>query len=512
MILNIRVLGKRFLHTAPARVRFAPSPTGQLHLGGLRTALYNYLLAKKTGGQFILRIEDTDQTRYVEGAVENLIKALDWAGVKQDEGPVIKGPHAPYYQSKRTDIYRKHANELVESGHAYRCFCSQDRLKQVKEARQKKGNFISYDGHCSFLSEDEIKANMEKDIPFTVRLRTPYEGVTEHKDLVYGTIKFSNKTIDDTILIKSDGYPTYHLANVVDDHLMEISHVLRGEEWLSSTPKHLILYKALGWTPPQFAHLPLLLNPDGSKLSKRSGDVHVEQYIAKGYLPESINNFVALLGWRPESQHQEEEASQSDIMDIKEMIEAFDLKNVNHSGAIVDHQKLDWINKHHLLKRAETEEGLQSLVEILKPFVNDAYSNSLKGTPYEYRLENMYLSQVIDTIKERIRNIGDIPQLCSYYFKEPDYQSNDAIGLKKKLKKGAVEYVNSPEFKKELSEMTPFDAKVIKDWIYKSAEAKQLNPNHVMMALRYSVTGSRVGAGVAETMQVLGKETVLDRL
>ena len=208
-------------------------------------------------------------------------------------------------------------------------------------------------------------------IVFLSFIKTPYEGVTEHNDLVYGTIKFSKKTIDDTILIKSDGYPTYHLANVVDDHLMEISHVLRGEEWLSSTPKHLVLYKALGWKPPLFAHLPLLLNPDGSKLSKRSGHVHVEQYIAKGYLPESINNFVALLGWHPE----QEEESQSDIMDIKEMIQAFDLKHVNHSGAIVDHQKLDWINKHHLLKRAETSQGLQSLVDILKPFVNDAYSN-----------------------------------------------------------------------------------------------------------------------------------------
>lgn len=494
---------KRFL-SAPARVRFAPSPTGQLHLGGLRTALFNYLLAKKTGGQYILRIEDTDQTRYVEGAVQNLIKALDWASITHDEGPEKGGPHAPYYQSERTELYRKHAHQLIEDGHAYRCFCTPERLSKVKEARQKQGNYIAYDKHCSYLSDEEIAENLDKKIPFTVRLRTPYEGVTEHKDLVYGNINFSNKTIDDTILIKSDGYPTYHLANVVDDHTMEVTHVLRGEEWLSSTPKHILLYKALGWKPPLFAHLPLLLNPDGSKLSKRSGDVHVEQYVAKGYLPEAINNFVAFLGWNSKD-------NTNDLLDMNELIEKFDIKDIGHSGAVVDHQKLDWINKHHMLKRAETAEGLQSLVQILKPFVKQSYQH-LEGTDKSYRLQDEYLSKVIDTIKERIRNISDIPRLCSYYFETPDYQSTDALNLRKKIKQPALDLITSEEFKKKLDALDPFDSTLIKPWIYELAESRGLNPNHVMMALRYKVTGSKVGAGVAETMQVLGKDTVMKRL
>ncbi|PHZ09221.1 glutamate--tRNA ligase [Rhizopus microsporus ATCC 52813] len=501
------VTARRYIST-PARVRFAPSPTGQLHLGGLRTALYNYLLAKKTNGQFILRIEDTDQSRYVEGAVENLIRALDWAGIHHDEGPDKNGPHAPYYQSERTELYRRYAKQLVDTDHAYRCFCTPERLQKVREARQKQGNYIAYDKHCSYLSEEEIQTNLEKKIPFTIRLRTPYEGMTEHEDLVYGKISFSNKTIDDTILIKSDGYPTYHLANVVDDHLMEITHVLRGEEWLSSTPKHLLLYKALGWKPPLFAHLPLLLNPDGSKLSKRSGDVYVEQYISKGYLPEAINNFVSLLGWHPGH----DDTTNDALFTMKELIDRFDIKDINHSGAIVDHQKLDWINKHHLLKRAETKEGLNSLVDMLKPLIDNRYSNSLKEINKEYRLEPNYLSKVIATIKDRIRNIHDIPDLCSYYFIEPNYESKDAVTLRNKLKQPAIDLVATKEFKEQLDLLPLFDAEHIKKHVYESADRNKLNPNHVMMALRYFLTGSRVGAGVAETMEVLGKDTVMQRL
>ncbi|KAG1057440.1 hypothetical protein G6F46_005171 [Rhizopus delemar] len=498
---------KRYTSTVPARVRFAPSPTGQLHLGGLRTALYNYLLAKKTNGQFILRIEDTDQTRYVEGAVENLIKALHWAGIHHDEGPEIQGPHTPYYQSKRTELYRKHAKELVDSNHAYRCFCTPERLQKVREARQKQGNYIAYDKHCSYLSEEEIQNNLEKKIPFTIRLRTPYEGTTEHDDLVYGKISFSNKTIDDTILIKSDGYPTYHLANVVDDHLMKITHVLRGEEWLSSTPKHLILYNALGWKPPLFAHLPLLLNSDGSKLSKRTGDVYVEQYISKGYLPESINNFVALLGWHP-GHHVANDA----LFTMNELIDQFDIKDINHSGAIVDNQKLNWINKHHLLRRAETKEGLSSLVDMLKPLIEENYMNRLKDTKNEYRLQPDYLRQVISAIKDRIRNVHDIIQLCNYYFIEPDYQSSDSTAMKKKVKQPALDLITTSEFKEQLKSFEPFEANQIKQYIYELSDKHQMNPNHVMMALRYAITGSKVGAGVGETMQVLGKQTVLERL
>ncbi|CAO3702721.1 unnamed protein product [Rhizopus stolonifer] len=301
---------------------------------------------------------------------------------------------------------------------------------------------------------------------------------------------------------------------------MNINIIIK--EWLSSTPKHLVLYKALGWKAPLFAHLPLLLNTDGSKLSKRSGDVYVEHYMEKGYLPESINNFVALLGWHPGHS-----VSSDALFTMDEMIGhvshkketqylttvvKFDIKDINHSGAIVDHQKLDWINKHHLLKRAETKEGLSSLVDMLQPLVNASYMDSLEGTPDKYRLEPEYLANVISTIKDRIRNIRDIPELCSYYFIEPDFQSNDTLAMKKKVKASALDLIKTREFKDKLESMDTFDASEIKQQIYALSETHKLNPNHVMMALRYTITGSKVGAGVAETMATLGKRTVLSRL
>ncbi|KAL0089188.1 glutamyl-tRNA synthetase [Phycomyces blakesleeanus] len=453
----------RLMHT-PARVRFAPSPTGYLHLGGLRTALFNYLLAKKTGGQFILRIEDTDRV-----------------------SPHHGGPHEPYYQSKRTKIYQDYAEELVK-----------ERLLRVRESSQKTGRLVAYDKHCSYHTENEIKENMEKELPFTIRLNTP-EGSTNVKDTVYGNITFNNKTLDDTILIKSDGFPTYHLANVVDDHLMGITHVLRGEEWMPSTPKHVILYKALGWTPPQFVHLPLLMNADKTKLSKRSGDVHVEQYIEKGYLPEALNNFVALLGWNPNSEEE--------VFSPEELIEKFDLKQLNKSNAVVDIGKLDWMNKQHLLRRAQTPEGLESLVDLLQPMIKTSFETKLQEENASSRLERTYLSAV-----DRIRNIRDIPQLCGYYFVEPDYDSDDAKALYKKLNKQAVDLALASTTQETLGSLESFDAVSIKQWIHELAELNNIKQNHLMMAMRYAVTGTRVGAGVAETMEVLGRPVCLNRL
>ncbi|KAI8384338.1 glutamyl-tRNA synthetase [Radiomyces spectabilis] len=500
---TLHFAARRWHHT-PVRVRFAPSPTGQLHLGGLRTALFNYLLAKKTGGQFILRIEDTDQTRYVEGAVEKLVSALSWAGITYDEGPGCGGPHAPYYQSERTDLYRKFANDLIENGHAYRCFCTPERLQKVRESRHKTGRTVAYDKHCSYLSDEEIEEQLSQGKTFTVRLKVPSEGSTEFKDLVYGQIHFNNKTIEDTILLKSDGYPTYHLANVVDDHLMGITHVLRGEEWIASTPKHLLLYKALGWSSPHFAHLPLLLNADRTKLSKRTGDVHVEQYIAKGYLPEAVINFAALLSWHMKSEEE--------IYTIDQLIQAFDLADLNNSGAVVDIAKLDWFNKHHLLRRAETAEGLKSLVDMLVPSVHSQFGSILKDRDQAYRGDMAYLTRVVETIKDRIRNIQDIPRLCSYFFVDPDYTTAAAKTFKKKLKAPAIQLVFSPETQQQLSTVEPFDGATIKQFLHETAEKQNVNPNHVMMAMRYAVTGTQVGAGVADTMAVLGRQTCIDRI
>ncbi|SAM08104.1 hypothetical protein [Absidia glauca] len=503
----------------PARVRFAPSPTGQLHLGGLRTALYNYLLAKKTGGTFILRIEDTDQTRYVPGAVEKLTSSLSWAGIHPDEGPPpVNGPCAPYFQSQRTDLYRKYGNKLVEEGHAYRCFCTPERLQIIRDSRKKQGRITSYDKHCSRLPTEEIQSLLAKNTPYTIRHNVFTQGITSFHDHVHGKVQFQHHVLDDTILIKSDGFPTYHLANVVDDHQMGITHVLRGEEWISSTPKHILLYNAFGWTPPSFAHLPLLLNDNRSKLSKRSGDVHVEQYIEKGYLPEAVINFVALLGWHPRGdcnlhEGHDNAEGQEDILDLQQMIHQFNLDHLHHSGAVVDPMKLSWINKQHLLRRTQTTSGLQSLVDLLSPLVNNQYASRL-NREYEYRLSPAYLKQVISTVKERIRILNDIPTLCSYYFIEPDYTTKEAIDLRKKLKPNALALVsNETKTLDTLKTLSFHEGSLrIKEWIHETAETHKVNGNHLMMALRYVMTGTKVGAGVAETMHTLGRTTCLSRL
>ncbi|MDX9925164.1 MAG: glutamate--tRNA ligase, partial [Ignavibacteriaceae bacterium] len=324
------------------RVRFAPSPTGYLHVGGLRTALYNYLFAKRNNGKFILRIEDTDQSRYVEGAVENLINALKWAGLEFDEGPDKDGGFGPYFQSQRLDIYNKYAAKLVEKKNAYFCFCTPERLTSLRDEQKNQNLQAKYDKHCLSLSEAQIKENLNTGMPYVIRLKVPIGEKVVFNDIIRNRVEFDTATIDDQVLIKSDGFPTYHLANVIDDHLMEISHVIRGEEWLSSTPKHVLLYNFFGWELPLFAHLPLLLNPDKTKLSKRQGDVAVEDYRAKGYSPEALVNFVALLGWNA--------GDDKEFYYMDELIEKFSLDRVNNSGAVFDIQKLNWLNTEHFRK------------------------------------------------------------------------------------------------------------------------------------------------------------------
>ena len=330
------------------RVRFAPSPTGFLHVGGLRTALFNYLFARHNNGVFILRIEDTDRTRYVEGATENLISILHWCGLDYDEGPYLdeqgriyqKGDYGPYIQSQRIEIYKKFAEELLKNGYAYRCFCTPQRLEELRKTQLLNKQPPMYDRFCRNLSQKESDERAKSE-PYTIRLKVPDEEIVV-KDLLRGEVKFDGRLIDDQILLKSDGYPTYHLANVVDDHLMEITHVIRGEEWLSSTPKHILLYKYFGWETPKFVHLPLLLSPDRSKLSKRSGDVSVEDYKKEGYLPEAIINYVALLGFSTEDSQQ--------FFTKEELIQKFTLERCSESPAIFDKQKLLWMNSEYIRK------------------------------------------------------------------------------------------------------------------------------------------------------------------
>ena len=338
------------------RTRFAPSPTGYLHVGGLRTALFNYLFARRHGGTYILRIEDTDQTRKVAGAVENLIASLKWAGLSHDEGPDGSGNVGPYVQSQRTEMYRKYAMQLIESRNAYQCFCTPAELDDMRERQMAAGETPRYDGTWRNREIAEVQAKISDGEPYVIRLKMPREGETVFTDLIRGEVSVQNALVDDQVLIKSDGFPTYHLANVVDDHHMGITHVIRGEEWLLSVPKHLQLYKALGWEPPQMAHLPLLLNPDRSKLSKRQGDVAVEDYMAKGYLPEALVNFVALLGWNP--------GSEEEFFSREELAELFSLERVSKSGAVFDIEKLNWMNGNYI-RQLDAER----LTAFLAPFL-----------------------------------------------------------------------------------------------------------------------------------------------
>ncbi len=333
------------------RTRYAPSPTGYLHVGGLRGALYNYIFAKQNNGKYILRIEDTDQKREVAGASEKTIKTFEEIGLSHAEGPILengkivdKGDFGPYLQSKRIDLYQKYAMQLVQEKKAYYCFCASERLDKMREEQQARKMAPKYDRHCLNLTEQEIQDKIANGEKYVIRFKIPDSGEFICNDIVKGEVKFKTSELDDFVILKSDGFPTYHLAHIVDDHFMKITHVLRGDEWLPSLPKHILLWQAFGWESPVYAHLPLLLGVDKSKLSKRQGDVAVEDYLDKGYLPEAILNFVALLGWNPG------EGSEQEIFSMDELIEKFDINKVNKSGAVFNIEKLDWMNGVYMRK------------------------------------------------------------------------------------------------------------------------------------------------------------------
>ncbi|MBZ0200978.1 MAG: glutamate--tRNA ligase [Ignavibacteriaceae bacterium] len=476
------------IHPTP-RVRFAPSPTGYLHVGGLRTALYNYLFAKKNNGTFILRIEDTDRNRYVEGAVENLITTLKWIGLNYDEGPDNSGEYSPYYQSQRLNIYKEYANVLLTQKNAYRCFCTAERLTQLREAQQKEKHQAKYDKHCLNLTQEEIDNKLETDTPFVVRLNVPEKKTIKFDDVVRQHIEFSSDTVDDQILIKSDGYPTYHLANVVDDHLMKITHVIRGEEWLPSTPKHVLLYDFFGWERPVFAHLPLLLNPDKSKLSKRQGDVAVEDYRGKGYLKESLINFVALLGWNA--------GDDREFYYLNELEEHFSLERVNKSGAVFNVEKLNWLNFEHLRQKPVSEVLLMLKEELSKTkFGKNVYTDN-------------YLIQVIDAMRERVSFVKEYAEKSPYFFEAPEEYDTDII--KKRWKD------DSPALLKKLADnISEFQANASKDdfehALHKTAEEAGVGAGKLIHPVRLAASGMGVGPGVYDLLVVLGKDEVVKRI
>jgi glutamyl-tRNA synthetase len=469
------------------RVRFAPSPTGYLHVGGLRTALYNYLFARNTGGKFILRIEDTDRNRYVEGAVENLISTLKWAGLDFDEGPGKEGRYGPYIQSERLDIYKQSVTRLIEKKKAYYCFCSSERLSRLREEQQKNNQQTMYDKHCLTLSAEDIKNNLDSGIPYVIRMNVGTGEIVTVNDLIRGTVEFNSSTIDDQVLLKSDGYPTYHLANVIDDHMMDISHVIRGEEWLPSTPKHVLLYKAFDWEIPAFAHLPLLLNPDKTKLSKRQGDVAVEDYRNKGYLNDALVNFVLLLGWNP--------GDEREFFYLDEMVKSFSLDQVNKSGAVFNIEKLNWLNAEHLRKKNNEE---------ILPFLkNELIKIGLTGT-----FEDSYLVKVIEVMRERVAFVKEIPEKGSYFFRDPSEYEEEPV----KKRWNAEARQNLEKLRNSFADLTEESKESFQDKLKKTAEDNGTSAGKFIHPLRLAISGVGGGPGVYDIAAIIGKEKTLQRI
>lgn len=470
------------------RVRFAPSPTGYLHVGGLRTALYNYLYAKKNGGTFVLRIEDTDRNRYVEGAVENLIETLNWCGLTYDEGPVTGGDCGPYIQSERLDIYKREVEKLIESGKAYHCFCTAERLTQLREEQQKQNQQTKYDKHCLSLTREERETKIAKGEQFVIRLNVEPGAKVAFDDIVRGHVEFDRETIDDQVLLKSDGYPTYHLANVIDDHFMKITHVIRGEEWLSSTPKHVLLYDAFGWERPVFAHLPLLLNPDKSKLSKRQGDVAVEDYKKKGFLKEALVNFVALLGWNA--------GDDRELFSLKEMEELFTLERVNKSGAVFNLEKLNWMNFEHLRMKSDAEILAMIREELAKSeFSSGIYSDE-------------YLVNIIHAMKERVNFAAEFVSKCPYFYTAPKEYEQQSIDKNWKPE--------TPEQLKALSEnfakLQNPDTHAFEQALADTAAALNAGKGKLIHPLRLAVSGISSGPGMFDLLYILGRDEVIRRI
>ncbi|MDO8560416.1 MAG: glutamate--tRNA ligase [bacterium] len=461
------------------RTRFSPSPTGKLHIGGLRTALYNFLYARQQQGEFLLRIEDTDRTRLVPGAVDNIIQNLRWAGLTFDQEPVT--------QSERLPLYRRYAEQLLASGHAYRCTCTAERLESLRRDQEAKKLPMRYDGRCRALTGTPPAAA----VPSVIRFAMPQLGTIACDDLIRGRILFNAATLDDQILVKTDGFPTYHLASVVDDHEMKITHVIRGEEWLPSMPKHILLYQALGWTPPTFAHLPLLLNPDRSKLSKRTGDVAVDEYREAGYLPEALLNFVALLGWNP--------GTEQEVFSLQDLIEKFSFERVNKSGAVFNRDKLDWINGWYL-RHLPTDQ----LVALAHPVLQAA--GLLKpSTPQDF------VQRVVALEQSRLKRLGELPPLVQYFFDEPaldpamlPWRSQTAADCKTTLLAIASLLEGLPNDR--------FTANELQIEVKKMMEERKWGNGETLWPLRVALSGRRASPGPFEILPVLGKTTAVARL
>jgi len=481
------------------RVRFAPSPTGYLHIGGLRTALYNHLFARHNNGKFILRIEDTDQTRFVEGAIENLIESLHWAGVDYDEGVFVedgkivqKGNHGPYIQSERLNIYKKYVDELIEKGYAYYCFCSKERLEQVREEQKIKGLVPKYDGFCRNISLEEAKKRIANGEEYVVRLKLPQNYDVKFHDLVRGDIVINTDDVDDQVLLKSDGYPTYHMAVVVDDHLMNITHIVRGEEWLPSTPKHIYLYEVFGWEKPIYVHLPTVLNKDRKKLSKRQGDVSVEDFRDKGYLPEGLINYLALVGWSPEDNQE--------ILSMEELIEKFSFERVSKTGGIFDKDKLNWVNGHYI-----RSSSVERITDMAIPYLIEAGFIDDEFVQYKYE----WLKLLIHTVQESLDTMAEVVEKVEFIFKEHiEIIEEDAL----EIIKGEQVSTVLAAIKEELKNIEEIDEEYAKGFMKLIQKATGVKGKNLFMPARVALTGTAHGPEFVNILILLGKENILKRI
>lgn len=472
------------------RTRFAPSPTGYMHIGNLRTALYEYLIAKSKGGKFILRIEDTDQERYVEGAVDIIYNTLKVTGLEHDEGPDKDGGYGPYIQSERMKlgIYMKYALELVEKGEAYYCFCTKERLDSLKESNAEGDAFAKYDRHCLSLTKEEIDENLKSGKPFVIRQKMPQEGTTTFNDVVYGSITVDNSELDDQILIKSDGMPTYNFANVVDDHLMNITHVVRGSEYLSSTPKYNLLYKAFGWDAPEYVHLPPVMKDAHNKLSKRNGDASFGDLVDKGYIPEAIVNYIALLGWSP--------SDNTEIFTLEELKQKFDISGLSKSPAIFDTAKLTWMNGEYI-KNMEQEKYLSLVVPRLEKVIKN---------------KSLDLKKIALLLQKRLETLNDIPTLVDFFDSLPEYETS--LYVHKKMKTTEEIALSSLKAAVPVIEgIDKWEESVIHDALINLVTELGIKNGQLLWPIRTALSGKPTSPGGAiELADILGKEETLKRI
>ena len=471
------------------RTRFAPSPTGYMHIGNLRTALYSYLIGKHDGGKFILRIEDTDQQRFVEGATDVIKSTLNMTGLLWDEGPDVGGEHGPYVQSERKEIYMEYAKKLVEMGHAYYCFCTKERLEQLHEADAVGG----YDRHCRNLSQEEVEANLAAGIPFVIRQKMPLEGVTSYHDEVFGDISMNNEELQDQILMKADGYPTYNFCHVIDDHLMGVTHVVRGSEYLTSTPKYVLLYDAFGWERPTYVHLPLLMGKDAegnvSKLSKRHGAVSFQDLVADGYLPEAIINYISLLGWCPKGAEQE-------FFTLEELKEAFTIDGVSKSPSVFDFEKLLWFNGEyiHKLDDAKFNELIEKFIKVEIP-------------------QNINKAKMLGLLKTRIAKLSEINERMEFFITLPEYEKELFLNKKNKIADFEIVKTVLTEAKMILAGVESFDNDTLFASLMPIAEKLAIKTGTLMWCVRIAVSGmTATPGGATEIMEVIGKEESLKRI